>query len=65
MYCAEKNGWDFIADSPSGLLGLIRIYEFKKPAIYKEYWWKDDDKNLLNNLRKKPKYISIIDKNIR
>ncbi|WP_218057934.1 MULTISPECIES: hypothetical protein [unclassified Gilliamella] len=63
MYCAERNGWDFMADSPSGLLGLVSIYEFKQPAIYKEYWWKDDNKSLLDNLsRKKPKYISVTDK---
>jgi hypothetical protein len=62
MYCAEKNGWDFMADSPCGLLGLISIYEFKQPTIYKEHWWQDDDKDLLNNLRKKPKYTSVTDK---
>ncbi|OCG44159.1 hypothetical protein A9G28_03495 [Gilliamella sp. Fer1-1] len=57
------DGVDFMPDSPSGLLGLVSIYEFKQPAIYKEYWWKDDNKSLLDNLsRKKPKYISVTDK---
>ena len=66
MYCAQKNGWDFMAYSPCGLLGLVNIYEFKKPAIYKEYWWRDNEKDLLDNLsRKKPKYISVINQNKR
>ena len=61
MYCAQKNGWDFMAYSPCGLLGLVNIYEFKKPEIYKEYWWRDNEKDLVDNLsRKKPKYISVI-----
>ena len=61
MYCAQKNGWDFMAYSPCGWLGLVNIYEFRKPAIYKEYWWRDNEKDLLDNLsRKKPKYISVI-----
>ena len=61
MYCAQKNGWDFMAYSPCGLLGLVNIYEFKKPEIYKDYWWRDNEKDLLDNLsRKKPKYISVI-----
>ena len=61
MYCAQKNGWDFMAYSPCGLLGLVNIYEFKKPEIYKDYWWRDKEKDLLDNLsRKKPKYISVI-----
>ncbi|MDE9564476.1 hypothetical protein KKI93_10445 [Xenorhabdus bovienii] len=61
MYCAEKDGWDFMADSPCGLLGIISIYEFKRPEEYKEYWWLDEEKDLLNNLsNKSPVYKSII-----
>jgi hypothetical protein len=41
-YCAEKNGWDFMSDSLSGLLGLISIYEHTSPKHYKEYWWKNE-----------------------
>ncbi|WP_323867946.1 hypothetical protein [Xenorhabdus szentirmaii] len=37
MYCAEKEGWDFMADSLCALLGIVSIYEFKKPNEYKEY----------------------------
>ncbi|MBD1229592.1 hypothetical protein [Xenorhabdus griffiniae] len=61
MYCAEKDGWDFMADSPCGLLGVISIYEFKQPAEYKEYWWRDEEKDLLNNLsHTPPEYTSVI-----
>lgn len=60
MYCAEKNGWDFMADSPSGLLGLVAIYEFKQPTQYENDWWKDNDKDFYELSEKKPKYNSII-----
>ncbi|MBC8951177.1 hypothetical protein [Xenorhabdus sp. TS4] len=61
MYCAEKDGWDFMADSPCGLLGVISIYEFKQPEEYKEYWWRDEEKDLLNNLtHTPPEYKSVI-----
>ncbi|MDE1476617.1 hypothetical protein [Xenorhabdus bovienii] len=61
MYCAEKDGWDFMADSPCGLLGVISIYEFKKPEKYQEYWWRDEDKDLLETLSDiPPEYTSVI-----
>lgn len=61
VYCAEKDGWDFMADSPCGLLGVISIYEFKKPEKYQEYWWRDEDKNLLETLSDTlPEYTSVI-----
>ncbi|SFR77248.1 hypothetical protein SAMN05428960_1417 [Mitsuaria sp. PDC51] len=50
MYCAEKNGWDFMADNPCSLLGLIAIHEWKAPAQYTEYWWKDDSERLYGKL---------------
>jgi hypothetical protein len=40
--CAEKNGWDFMADDPVQLLGLISIYEAHQPTTCREYWWKID-----------------------
>jgi len=52
-YWAEKNGWDFNAKSLPELLGLIDIYEFINPKIYKEYWWKLDETITLENLPKK------------
>lgn len=60
MYCAEKDGWDFMADSPSGLLGLVAIYEFKQPTQYENDWWKDNDKDFYELSEKKPKYNSVI-----
>lgn len=42
MYCAEKDGWDFMAGSPTALLGLVAIYEYKKPARCTEYWWRSE-----------------------
>lgn len=29
MFCAEKDGWDFMAESPCALLGVVSIYEYK------------------------------------
>lgn len=64
LYCAEKNGWDFMADSPCALLGLISIYEFKNPTTWGEYWWRDNEKDLLDNLsKKKPEFISVMRRN--
>ncbi|HEY9392174.1 MAG TPA: hypothetical protein VIR27_20675 [Mycobacteriales bacterium] len=40
LFCAERNGWDFMADSPVSLLGLVAIYEHQHPTSYVEYWWK-------------------------
>ncbi len=44
LYFAEKEGWDFAASSPVGLLGVVAIFEAKKPTTYREYWWRDDVK---------------------
>jgi hypothetical protein len=40
LFYAEKDGWDFAADDPTALLGLVAIYEHRKPAAYAEYWWR-------------------------
>jgi len=40
MYGAERGGWDFLADSPISLLGLVALYEHKQPDGYTEYWWR-------------------------
>jgi len=62
-YWAEKNGWDFNAQSLPELLGLIDIYEFINPKVYKEYWWKLDEKMTLENLPKQENsYIPIYKK---
>lgn len=39
-YCAEKDGWDFWADSPVGLFGLVKLHELRAPSEYHEYWWR-------------------------
>ena len=62
MYCAEKNGWDFMADSPCGLLGIISIYEFKNPKKYEEYWWREEDISLKHALSSTPpQYTSVVE----
>lgn len=43
MYCAEKDGWDFMAESPTALLGLVAIFEHRLPKRYTEYWWRTGD----------------------
>ncbi|HEY9475240.1 MAG TPA: hypothetical protein VIS06_15510 [Mycobacteriales bacterium] len=40
MFCAQRDGWDFMGDSPISLLGLVAIYEHKNPTSYVEYWWR-------------------------
>ena len=42
LFCAERDGWDFMAESPVGLLGLIAMYEHLEPTEYKEYWWRSE-----------------------
>jgi hypothetical protein len=49
-YRAEKDGWDFLADDPVQLLGLVGIFEDRQPARYREYWWKIDEPRLLTEL---------------
>ena len=39
LFFAEKGGWDVAADSPTALLGVVAIYEARKPEEYREYWW--------------------------
>lgn len=40
LYCAQRAGWDFAADTPTALLGLVAIYEHRDPAEYAENWWR-------------------------
>jgi hypothetical protein len=53
-YGCERDGWDFLADSPTALLGLVAIFEFKRPAEYREYWWREDGARLYESLPKTP-----------
>ena len=50
VYCAEKEGWDFMADTPCGLLGVVSIYEFKKPEKDEEYWWRVEGPQIYGNI---------------
>jgi hypothetical protein len=53
-YWAEKDGWDFAAWDPCGLLGLVAMFEFKKPERYDQYWWREREPELYDNLPKAP-----------
>ena len=63
LYCAEKDGWDFTADTPCGLLGVVGIYEFKQPEEYEEYWWREEGPDLYHQLPRQPRaYRSVSEK---
>ena len=47
---AKRDGWEFCADDPMQLLGLVSIYEYRQPSEKKEYWWKIDEPDLLSQL---------------
>lgn len=60
MFCAEKDGWDFMAENPISLLGLVALFEHLGPDTYKEYWWKLEGPLDYQTLPKKPPdYIPI------
>ena len=40
MFACQRDGWDFLADSPLALLGAAAIYDHVQPGEFKEYWWK-------------------------
>lgn len=44
---AKKGDWEFLADDPMQLLGLVAIYEYQSPQTKEEYWWKIDEPDLL------------------
>ena len=65
LFCAEKDGWDFMADSPCGLLGVVTIVEFIQPKNHEEYWWRVEDEQLYRNIPSEPKkYVSVTYKGI-
>jgi hypothetical protein len=60
LYCAERDGWDFMAESPCGLLGVLSIYETKQPSDYSDYWWREEIPNISKNLPRRPEpYVSV------
>lgn len=55
LFYAERDGWDFAADDPVGLLGVIGIFEAVQPAEYREYWWtKESARGLQRRLATRP-----------
>jgi hypothetical protein len=63
LFCAEKDGWDFMAENPISLLGLIGIYETQAPTDYGEYWWRRTGPDY-QRLPSSPRpYVSVIRKN--
>jgi hypothetical protein len=53
-FCCEKDGWDFMADSPCGLLGLVAMFEAKCPDRYVESWWREENSEDFRNLPAAP-----------
>lgn len=63
MYCAEKDGWDFMADNPISLLGLVAIFEHARPTAYKEYWWRQATDLEYHKLPRQPRpYVPVTSK---
>ena len=64
LYFAERDGWDFAADSPTGLLGLVYIFELTSPQTYQEYWWQKGTGDLEKNLPHRPprKFTSVMER---
>jgi len=62
MYGCEKNGWDFMANSITELLGVVSIYEYHgSPRKYKEYWWRINEPWLIESIPKeKHNYQSVL-----
>jgi len=54
-YCAERDGWDFVARSPVSLLGLVAIFEATQPESWREYWWKSPRTSLHEALPDEPR----------
>ena len=45
-----KSGLYLLGGNPIELLGLIAIYDERKPASPSEYWWQIDEPDLLAQL---------------
>ena len=62
FYC-ERDGWDFAAESPSALLGIVSVYSFIQPDTYCESWWKRPTRLKHSRLPSFPKpYRAVWDK---
>jgi hypothetical protein len=47
---ADKDGWEFLADNPIELLGLLSIYDNHAPKEKGGNWWKINKPDLLAEL---------------
>ncbi|RYD29806.1 MAG: hypothetical protein EOP86_21045 [Verrucomicrobiaceae bacterium] len=59
-YFAEKNGWDFSAESAMELLGAVAVFEHFSPEAFESYWWRKESPELLHNLPSSPNPYSSI-----
>lgn len=50
VWKAERNEFQFKADNPIELLGLVSIYQKLQPKDQKEYWWQINEPNILDEL---------------
>ncbi len=50
LWIAEKDVFEFRADNPVELLGLIAIYDHLCPAKDTSYWWHVDGADLMDEL---------------
>ncbi len=50
VWLAKKDDFDFVADNPIELLGLIAIREEINPQADTEYWWRLDEPDLYQEL---------------
>ena len=55
LYGAEKDGWDFLANSPLALLGAVAIFEEKRPTSCTDYWWREEGSQLYHHLPDSPR----------
>lgn len=56
---AQRDGWDFVGDSAVGLLGVVAIFEWRKPIRCVEYWWRDAEREPPVSTEA-PAYVSVI-----
>ncbi|MDO9022289.1 MAG: hypothetical protein Q8S73_31490 [Deltaproteobacteria bacterium] len=60
MFRCERDGWDFAAESPVGLLGLVAIFEHMAPAEYREYWWRKEGPAIYGSLpQEAPEFVPV------
>ena len=61
LFMAERDGWDFAADSPVELLGVVAIFEATSPDAYSDYWWRIEGVEIYSGLPVRPvPYVSVM-----